>query len=331
MEKSKRNLKIRSFSTTQSTENPDILTFSGVAGFVDTPTDATPCGGSRSFSTCIDAETADVQSLVGSGVNVEWGDNWGWDFNLKDHSPRFKVGVVDKAWVKDNEINIEGHLWKYDFPDVCDTISCAKDALGFSVELYAERLEQDEASLVETVYNARFTGVAILYKDRAAFKKTSIACSIMEANDLNDEMKTALEELGKAYDEKFAALTDSMSELTKKVESLSATQEAEQVADEPKQETAEVDFSAQKDELINAVREVVKAEFAAQQAETKVEEPERKTQENFASTQQFENNEKSVMELSADIDNDTTLSAEQKWAKQLALWNEHRDEFAAHN
>lgn len=286
----KMKLNVVSFSVAQD-ENPDFMKFDAVVGYIDTPTDATPCGGVEGYQLVISSEGMDVQSLIGSGVNVAWSDGWFYDAEdtLKSHNPRFKVGVIDSAQVVGNQIMASGHLWKADFPDVCDTIECAKESLGCSVEAYFDGYKKNDEAKTITGFGAHFTGVAILYKNKAAFKSTKIMCSILQEDEnLNEEIKAALaaaiEEQNKAFELKFAAIGESMEKFEKSVQELSAQ--------------------------------------AGNSAE-----PTRKTAA-FSTTQQLpDTKEKTAMELAAEIDADAALDHSQKMAKKLALWNAHRDEF----
>ena len=324
-------LNVVSFSVAQS-ENPDFMKFDAVVGYVNTPTDATPGGGIDGYQLVISSEGMDVQSLVGSGVNVAWYDGWFEDSskNLKGHDARFKVGVIDDAYVAGNEIHASGHLWKYDFPDVCDTIECAKESLGCSVEAYFDGFRKDEDKILMGL-GARFTGVAILYKNKAAFKSTKVMCSIQEQEEdnLNEETKKALEamfsEQNKAFEAKFEAINEAMEKFEKQVAELSAKTENE-AADENATENDKVELSA----VAQVVADAIKAGFEAMKQSMEVDAmaaPARKTAAFSTTPQMSESKEKTAMELAAEIDADENLTPDQKWAKKVDLWNEHRAEF----
>lgn len=317
-----------SFSTMASPDNEDSMNFSGVIGYVDTPSDMPPHSDFPGYRAVLSSENVDVDSLVGSGVNVLWS---GDEDNLTDHSVRFKVGVIDKAWLEGKEIHANGHLWKTDFPDVCTTISLAKDSLGFSAEAIGYGIAKDDEKKVLKMENVHFTGVSILYRDRAAFQKTSIMCSISKENEnLNEEMKKALDEQNKANEAKFSALDEKLDRLTEAVAKFSAVKE-EKKAEEPPKKDEPVDIA-------KAIADGIAAAFAAHakanekvaeknEVNEKVEEPARKTKTEFASDKQLDGTEKTAMQLSAEIDADPNLTADQKWCKQLDLWKTHRNEF----
>lgn len=331
-------LNVVSFSVAQS-ENPDFMKFDAVVGYVDTPTDATPGGGIDGYQLVISSEGMDVQSLIGSGVNVAWYDGWfGSPSNsLKGHDARFKVGVIDDAYVVGNEIHASGHLWKYDFPDVCDTIECAKESLGCSVEAYFDGFRQDDEAKILTGFGARFTGVAILYKSKAAFKSTKVMCSIQEQEEdnLNEETKKALEamfsEQNKAFEAKFTAINEAMEKFEKSVQELSTQNKSNDDTNDAgeSENQNKADFSA----VTAVIADAIKAGFESMEKGAAVDvtddsaKPVRKTAAFSTTPQMSESKEKTAMELAAEIDADENLTPDQKWAKKVDLWNEHRAEF----
>ena len=331
-------LNVVSFSVAQS-ENPDFMKFDAVVGYVDTPTDATPGGGIDGYQLVISSEGMDVQSLIGSGVNVAWYEGWfGSPSNsLKGHDARFKVGVIDDAYVVGNEIHASGHLWKYDFPDVCDTIECAKESLGCSVEAYFDGFRQDDEAKILTGFGARFTGVAILYKSKAAFKSTKVMCSIQEQEEdnLNEETKKALEamfsEQNKAFEAKFTAINEAMEKFEKSVQELSTQNKSNDDTNDAgeSENQNKADFSA----VTAVIADAIKAGFESMEKGAAVDvtddsaKPVRKTAAFSTTPQMSESKEKTAMELAAEIDADENLTPDQKWAKKVDLWNEHRAEF----
>ena len=332
MEKKLQSLNVISFSSMQDASNPDVLPFEAVLGYVDTPTDATPCGGYSGYKTILSSENIDIDSLVGSGVNIRW--DWWPEDNMTGHNPRFKVGVIDAAELDGTAIKAKGHLWKSDFPDVCEVVENAKDSLGFSVEVYSDGIKLDHAEKNATCLGVHFTGASILYKSKAAFQKTSIMCSIMndkENDKVNEEVKQALEAQNKTVEEKFNALNDKVAKLTESVQALAAQPKAEPKEPEqgePKNEPAPaMDFSAVTDAIKTAIAEGLKAQSFSANPKEEGKEPERKTVQALSTDKQLANSEKTAMELSAEVDKDETLTASQKWSKQLSIWNAHRDEF----
>lgn len=322
----------QSLSAMSEQDNPDVLNFEATVGFVDTPTDATPCGGIADFKTIISSENLDFSSLVGSGVNVAYSDWWA-GYNFKGHDKLNKVGVIDEAWLEGKDIKVKGHIWKCDFPEIADTIECAKESLGASVEVYFEGVKTDSVAKTVTGLNCHFTGVAILYKNKAAFTKTSIMCSRMDTegeDKMNEEIKQALEAQSKAFDEKLAG---AMEKLTGMVEALSAKPEEKTEAPKAEEVAPAQDFGAMGEAVAKAIadgfagiKEELSAKVEAPAVAPKVEEPKRKTEQDFSSVANpnHAENKKTLQELSAEIDADANLTPAEKWNRQMALW-QNRD------
>lgn len=309
-------LNVVNFSATES-DNPDLMKFSATACYLDTPTDGTPEGGYADYKTIIASDSAKIDSLVGMGVNCYWAGGWFDDpsDSFKGHDPWFKIGVITAAVKEDNAVKVEGHLWKRDFADICDTISCAKDSLGCSVEVHFDGVNVNTVDKTQTGIGANFTGMAILYKEKAAFKSTDFMCSIKkEDNMTQDEIKAISDEVGKALDAK-------LNEFTKKQEErLSAleTKLNEVPSEDETQADAQVDVpvSFSMDDVKKAVSEGISEAFAGAG---------RKTVPSGSDENRFD---KDVMELAAEIDKDNSKSDNQKWAAKLALWDKHKNELA---
>ena len=88
------------------------------------------------------------------------------------HDRRNKIGVVEKCWVDGNELKFTGIIYKNDFPDIADFIKKTVDSLGFSVEAIFNIHEfEDHIEMADV----EFTGVAMLFKNAAAYQNTYIA------------------------------------------------------------------------------------------------------------------------------------------------------------
>lgn len=329
------SLEIQNFSIEQS-DNPDLLKFSAIACYLDTPTDGTPCGGLMDYKTVICGD-ADVKSLEGMGVNCSWGDGWfndGSD-NLKNHDPWFKIGVINSATQDGNAIMVDGHIWKCDFPDICDTIECAKESLGCSVEVYFDGIRRDDNEKILYGQKAHFTGMAILYKTKAAFQNTKFMCSLQGQKEetMTDELKQELanmigqtvDDKLKSFDEKFQALEEKVSkkEETPVEQQLKADEKTEPKADESNKQ----DFSEMKQVIVDAIKEGFKANAPA------VPEPTRKTQVEFANgdpkgTVAPVVTDNTLEQKCSEVDNDKTLTAEQRWGKKMDLWLNRENEKA---
>ena len=283
-------------------DNDNFLHFSATAGYIGKPTGATPCGASEGFKVIL-GDGSNVNELVGAGVNCSYGGA-----QFKKHDKAFKIGVIDNAFITDDAINVEGHLWRTDFPDVCDTIECSKESLGCSVEVYSYGVVVDDKAKTQTLQDVHFTGMSIVYKSKAAFEGTNFMCSIAdkEVKSLtNEELQAAVD---KALDAKLEVLK---AEFAKQLDALKEEKKVTTVEDSNKTELAafaEVVKTAIKEGLAE------RNEFAQPAAP-----PSRKTKQ-FASEPQFKD-DKTLADLSKEIDDDPLLTPEQKWSAQMKLWN----------
>ena len=293
----KTSLNVTNFAIKES--NPNVLNFSATAGFIGIPTRGTPEGGDKGYKVVIDKDSiANVEELIGAGVNCSYG--WGRDF--KEHQQFFKIGVIDDARVEnDTEIHVSGHLWKTDFADVCDTIESAKDSLGCSVEVYSDGFTMDDENKIQTLRGAHFTGMSIVYKNKAAFDNTRFMCSLKDekenemaqqqvdfssvTEELQKQLAKQFEDLNQKIEEKFSSIDEKFTDMNSKIENM-------------------------------------KVETPAAPA-TPAPVPERKTQQ-FASEPQFKQ-EKTVVDFAKEIDDDPTLTLEQRWAKKMAIWKDHQE------
>ena len=278
------NIKVTDFSV--QSDNKNYLKFSATAGFVGTPTRATPNGGSKGYKIVIENAAADnINELVGAGVNC----SWGWSDSFKTHDKSFKIGVIDNAIVEDGKILVEGHLWKSDFPDICDTIESSRDSLGCSIEIFSNGFLMDDETKIETLQDVHFTGMAIVYKNKAAFEGTNFMCSIRDDSDSKKDIDMTTQEF-------LNTQTELTAEMQKKLDDFSA---------------AFTDAIAKIDAKLDAMNK-------------DSGHIERQTQQ-FESTPQFQK-PKSIMELSKEIDDDPSLSTAEQWSKKLALWKAHEKE-----
>jgi Membrane protein involved in colicin uptake len=151
------------------------LPFKGTCLFTDTPSDGIPSGGLDKPVAFPQEEVQKALSTMTSmGINCRFPDDF-WDGPAEvfsGHDSRFKIGVVETPVLNGNEMVISGGLWDNDFPDVCYVYRNAKESLGFSVEVYFDPVDMGE---YYNAVNVEFTGVAVLFADLAAFKKTYIA------------------------------------------------------------------------------------------------------------------------------------------------------------
>jgi len=147
--------------------HPNRTSFEGVLTVVNTASDRAPAGarGHRVLLTREAAEKA-LPSLLGMAVDYRPG----WD----GHDARRKVGVLTEANLAGNELRVRGHIYARDFPEVTETILAhGVDTMGMSYELADARVEDMRAEIWKLT-RVTFTGAAILLRDKAAYRKTSI-------------------------------------------------------------------------------------------------------------------------------------------------------------
>jgi hypothetical protein len=144
--------------------HPNRMPFSGVLTKINEPSDAAPEGsGGRRITLTMAAAKAALDSLLGMGVN----------YCPIGHAPQEKIGFISAAQLVGGEIHIEGFLYSADFPKITEEIKANKSKLGFSFEardLITSSIDADPLPIVDL----NFTGAAILLKEYAAYRSTSI-------------------------------------------------------------------------------------------------------------------------------------------------------------
>jgi hypothetical protein len=161
--------------------HPNRVEFSGVLTFVDVPSDKPPSG-AKGHRVVLTKEAADaaLPSLLGMALD--------YTPSLDRHDARMKVGVITSAEVvrvksptvgfaKDGPpyaIEVSGYLFARDFPDVIREMRAAgRNTLGMSYEIADARIADMNAALW-TITSCTFTGAALLRRDKAAYRNTSI-------------------------------------------------------------------------------------------------------------------------------------------------------------
>lgn len=318
---------LQEFSTASDSNN--FMQFTAVAGYIGKPSDKTPCGSKPGYHVAFDPNVAGlaVSKLVGMGVNCSWDG----DGSLKKHNKNFKIGVIDKAYVDEDKIMVEGHLWKLDFADICDTIESAKEALGCSVEVLLFELQEDAENKLQIATQYEFTGLSILFKDKAAFMNTQLMCAALEEGEeeLTDaELKAAQEAHEKIVMEKIDVKLQEFSEklepAVKTITEFAATQAAAPTNPVPAEPATKVDPAPTADfaAIIDVMKvgfESLRADFAAKPEPKEI--PQRKTKMDFSGLDKNEGKEdKTIMEFAEEIDKNPNLSESDKWQKKAELW-----------
>lgn len=291
----------------EGTTHINKMPFSGICLKADTPSDYTPNGADKPVAFSADAINNAISTFADMGVNCVY-DRWDSpEYALTGHDQRFKIGVVEKAELTENGVMINGCLWQNDFRDVCFQIKNAKDSLGFSVEVSVNDMKDKGDCYLVTDFT--FTGVAILYKNLAAFRETQ----------LNAQRKNQMKE-GNTY-----MTQEQFEQFMAKVESIGSDISAKMVEfseklDKVEKKEATIDFS----EVVNAIKDLKAVEgnptnVAASANNPK--EPAKKTEgikfEGKEGTQEL-----SFSEQIAKIDADITLGANEKLQKKMKVWQE---------
>jgi hypothetical protein len=187
--------------------HPNKMPFSGVMTRIDEPSDRPPEGsGGRLITISAEAAEKALQSLLGMAVDYKP--------EMDGHNPQAKIGLITGATIEGDAIVIEGFIYAADFPDVAAEIKASQDVLGFSYEarnLYTNDPDANPCVITDCV----FTGAAILRKDKAAYRTTSIA-AVAEEDEMSEDTKKVLEGLAEGV----AALTKQFAELSASVEDL---------------------------------------------------------------------------------------------------------------
>lgn len=289
-------LQFKGFEFTDDSQHINKMPYSGVCLLADTPSDGIPCGADKPVAFSREAIIKALDTFAGMGVNCvynEWGSP---DYALTGHDTRFKIGIVDEATFTDNGVNIKGSLWKRDFNDVCFQIKNAKDSLGFSVEVCVNDME--DAGDFYLVQDFTFTGVAILYKNLAAFKSTQL---VAQRKKESDELMTQ-EQMQQILD-----FADKLNNTLASIDNRLAVLE--------NKEQEKIDFS----EVVTAVNGL--GEKLEAKAEQTVVVPQPKTKMNFAGKFTQEQT-LALNDKCKEIDADSSIPAELKAKAKMEAWKE---------
>lgn len=147
--------------------HPNKMPFSGVLTKIDEPSDAAPEGsGGKRVMITMEAARSGLESLLSMAVD--------FTSELDGHDPQAKIGVITGADIDGRDLRIKGFIYAADFPELAALIKANKDRLGFSFEA-RELMTTDPQADPIPIAECIFTGAAILFKDKAAYKSTSIS------------------------------------------------------------------------------------------------------------------------------------------------------------
>jgi len=149
--------------------HPNRVPFSGILTRVDQPSDRAPAGaaGRRVLLPRATAERA-LPSLLGMAVDYAPG--------LRGHDVRRKIGIITRAEIQDDRLQVAGYLFAKDFPDLVNEVRARRERLGMSYEVTEVRVT-DPAADIWRLEHVVFTGAAILERSAAAYQQTSLAAA----------------------------------------------------------------------------------------------------------------------------------------------------------
>jgi hypothetical protein len=145
--------------------HPNRRGFRGVLTMAGIPSDRPPSGarGHRVVLTKAATERA-MASLLGMAVD--------YTPRMNGHDARRKIGVITSAELRGERVEVEGHLFEHDFPDVVGEIEAGARDLGMSYEIAQARVHETSAT-VWVVTEFAFTGAAVLRREKAAYGGTN--------------------------------------------------------------------------------------------------------------------------------------------------------------
>lgn len=168
-------------------EHINKLPFTATFMIIGTPSDGTPCGAEMPIILDMDAAKASVDTMNLMGIDCVWSD-WFPEDCMTGHDPRNIIGVVQSAYIEGNEMKMQGIIYSNNFPDIAFFIKNATPSLGFSMECIADIEARDDG--YEHMSNVMFTGVAILFKNLAAYESTYIEYLAAAKKKKEDEKLT---------------------------------------------------------------------------------------------------------------------------------------------
>lgn len=233
------------------------MPFTATFMVIDSPSDGVPFGASDQI--IIDKTEAEksVSSMDLMAVDCVWSD-WFPEDCMTGHDSRNKIGLVEKAYIEGNEMKMKGFIYALDFPDIAFFIKNATSSLGFSMECIAGIEKQDDG--YEHMTDVTFTGVAILFKNLAAFESTYIdylAAMKKEKQELTKEEMAALQASFKETIEAGQkALADKLTSMEERLDKLEASKK-EEVAKSLEEQLTEL--KAAKEQAEAKVKEQVEA------------------------------------------------------------------------
>jgi hypothetical protein len=151
--------------------HPNRREFRGVLTVTGMPSDRAPSG-ARGHCVMLTAEATEraLPSLFGMAVD--------YTPELDRHDARRKVGIITSADMRAGagraqEVDVRGYVFERDFPEVVREMRRRRSELGMSYEIADVRVVDTEAP-VWVATDFKFTGAAVLLRDKAAYAATSV-------------------------------------------------------------------------------------------------------------------------------------------------------------
>lgn len=169
-----------SATISDATGHPNKMKFKGVLVRLDEPSTKAP-NGADGHRILVPTEVAKrrLQTLIGMGLN--------YTPSLDAHAQRRKVGVITRAWIEGKNLNVEGTVWKHDFPEAEKDLKQA--GLGMSMEIGSVQVD-DQKEQVWKLTDFYFLGATILWQKSAAYNRTqAIAAKADKGANMADKTK----------------------------------------------------------------------------------------------------------------------------------------------
>ncbi len=151
--------------------HPNRRNFRGVLTVANAPSDRSPSG-ARGHKVMLTAEATEraLPSLLGMGID--------YAPQLDRHDAQRKVGIITSADLRAGAgeahcLNVGGYLFERDFPEVVMEMARRRGQLGMSYEIADVRVVDTEAP-VWVATDFKFTGAAVLLREKAAYQGTSM-------------------------------------------------------------------------------------------------------------------------------------------------------------
>lgn len=153
----------------KDSEHPNTAPFTGTLLLLDEASDQPPHG-SDGHPIFVPTKVAEKRLSTLPGMAINYQDD------LEGHNPTKKIGVITRAWLDGRKVQVEGTIWKKDFPEALRTFRMNRGRLGMSMEL-GDVYVRDKDEDVWHLEDFHFTGATILKKDHAAYESTELAAS----------------------------------------------------------------------------------------------------------------------------------------------------------